>query len=101
LRFEFDASIKPDIATGKGSGGKGQLYIDDKLVGQTDIPYTLPLTMGLSAGASVGSDPGSPAIPDYQPPFEFTGKIYTATVDVSGDLIKDDEAAMKMMMARQ
>ena len=101
FRFEFDAAIKPDIATGKGSGGIGQLYIDDKLAGQSDIPYTLPLTMGLSAGAAVGADPGSPAIPDYNPPFEFSGKIYTVTVDVSGELIIDDEAAMKAIMARQ
>jgi len=31
---------------------------------------------------------------DYQPPFKFTGKIYSATVDVSRDLIGDKEAEM-------
>ncbi len=101
FRFEFEVTVKPDIAAGKGAGGKGQLYIDDKLVGQSDIPYTLPLTMGLSAGAAVGADPGSPAIPIYKPPFEFSGTIYKVTVDVSGELIKDDEASMKAIMARQ
>ena len=101
FRFEFEVTGKPDIANGKGTPGKAQLYIDDKLTGQTDFPYTLPLIMGLSAGASVGCDPGSPAIPDYKPPFEFTGKIYNVVVDVTGDLIKDDEAHSKMIMARQ
>ena len=86
---------------GKGCGGTAQLYVDDKLVGQAEIPYTMPLSMGLGAGASVGCDPGSPTIPDYKPPYEFTGKLYTVTVDVSGDLIKDDEAAMRSIMARQ
>lgn len=101
LRFEFEVTIKPDVAKGKGAGGNAQLYFDDKLVGQAEIPYTLPLIMGLGAGASVGCDPGSPTIPEYNPPYEFTGKIHTVTIDVSGDLIKDDEAALKMIMARQ
>lgn len=101
LRYEFEVTIKPDAAKGRGAGGNAQLYIDDKLVGQTEIPYTLPISMGLGAGAAVGSDPGSPTIPDYKPPYEFTGKIFTVTVDVSGELIVDKEADLKMIMARQ
>lgn len=101
FRFEFEVTGKPDIAKGKGTPGKAQLYIDDKLVGQEELPYTIPLMLGLSAGAAVGRDPGSPTVPDYEPPFEFTGKIYSAVVDVSGELIKDDESAMKVLMARQ
>lgn len=101
LRFEFEVKGKPDIANGKGTPGTAQLYIDGKLVGETEFPYTMPLSMGLGAGASVGCDPGSPAIPDYKPPFEFNGKIFTVTVDVSGDLIQDHESAAKIMMARQ
>jgi arylsulfatase len=37
----------------------------------------------------------------YQAPFAYTGKLYTVTIDVSGELIKDDEAEMRMIMARQ
>jgi hypothetical protein len=40
-------------------------------------------------------------VPEYQPPFEFTGKIYSVTVDVSGQLIEDKEAEVRMVMARQ
>jgi hypothetical protein len=31
----------------------------------------------------------------------FTGKIKQETVDVSGDLIEDDEAKVRMLTARQ
>ena len=48
-----------------------------------------------------GADPGSPVWDIYQPPFKFTGTLYSATVDVSGELIVDDEQVMKMIMARQ
>jgi len=101
FRFEFEVTGKPDIAKGKGSPGKAQLYIDGKLLGQSEFPYTIPLTMGLGAGASVGSDPGSPTTPNYKPPFKFTGRIYSAVVDVSGELIQDKESEAKIAMARQ
>lgn len=101
LRFEFEATGKPDPLKGKGSAGTAQLYIDDKLVGETKFPYTIPLSMGLGAGASVGCDPGSPTTPAYKPPFRFTGTIHSVVVDVSGDLVKDEEAHAKIIMARQ
>jgi hypothetical protein len=37
----------------------------------------------------------------YKPPFKFTGTLYSATVDMSGDMIKDNERALKVVMARQ
>jgi hypothetical protein len=40
-------------------------------------------------------------IPDYQAPFRFTGTLYSVTVDLSGDLIVDSEAEVRMAMARQ
>jgi hypothetical protein len=33
--------------------------------------------------------------------FKFTGTLYGVTVDLSGELIKDTEAEMRMAMARQ
>lgn len=39
-------------------------------------------------------------MPEYQPPFEFTGRIYSVTVDVSGQLIEDKEAEVQMLLAR-
>ncbi|MBI4831419.1 MAG: arylsulfatase [Candidatus Lindowbacteria bacterium] len=101
LRFEFEVTGKPDIRNGKGAPGRGQLYIDKKLVGQADIPLTMPLSLGLAGGIVCGADTGASVTPDYKPPFAFTGKLYGVTVDVSGELIKDDEAALRMVMARQ
>ncbi|PAV13187.1 hypothetical protein ASJ81_04100 [Methanosarcina spelaei] len=101
LRFEFEVTGKPDVANGKGAPGKAQLYIDGKLVGQAEIPVTTPLVLGLTSGVTCGSAHGSPVTPDYEPPFEFTGKIYRVTVDVSGKLIEDKEAETRMVMARQ
>jgi arylsulfatase len=45
--------------------------------------------------------PGAPVTPDYEPPIEYTGAFHSVTVEVSGDLIVDDEAEMRMIMARQ
>jgi len=101
LRFEFEVTGKPDIPNGKGAPGRGQLYIDDTLVGQGDIALTMPLTLGIVAGIVCGADIGSPVWNKYKPPFTFTGMLHSVTVDVSGDLIKDTEAAMRMAMARQ
>jgi arylsulfatase len=55
----------------------------------------------LGGGFVCGADSGSPVCDKYKSPFKFTGKLYSVTVDVSGDLIKDDEMAMKTIMMRQ
>ena len=102
LRFEFEVTGKPDIGSGKGVPGRAQLYFDDKLVGQADFPYTTPFTFGVAGGAiECGRDGGSAVTPEYAPPFEFTGMIHSVTVDVSGELIKDTEAEVRQIMARQ
>ena len=101
LRFEFEVTGKPDIAHGKGVPGRGQLYIDGKLVGQTDIPLTNSLAIGLLSAIICGADPGAPVTPNYKPPFPFAGTIHSVTVDVSGELIKDEEAEMRRLLARQ
>ena len=101
LRYEFEPTGKAEVGKGLGAPGRGQLYIDGKLVGQLDLPKTIPLCVGLGGGVTAGADPGSPVTELYKPPFAFTGTIHTAVIDVSGDLIKDDEATMRMAMARQ
>jgi hypothetical protein len=44
---------------------------------------------------------GAPVWDQYTPPFHFTGTLHKVTVDVSGELIKDSEAEMRIVMARQ
>ncbi|MBI4831484.1 MAG: arylsulfatase [Candidatus Lindowbacteria bacterium] len=101
LRFEFEATGEPDFAEGKGTPGLGRLYIDGKQVGQVEMPITTPFSMGLSGGIRVGALPGAPIVPETAAPFTFTGTIYRVTVDVSGTLIKDTDAEIRMAMARQ
>ena len=99
LRFEFEPTGKPDIAQGKGTPGRAQLYVNGQLVAQADFPVTTPIAF--NPGALVcGANPGSPITPDYQPPFRFTGTLHTATIDLSGDLITDTESEMRVAMAR-
>jgi arylsulfatase A-like enzyme len=100
LRFEFEPTDKPDIAQGRGAPGRGQLYVDGELVGETDMPVTTPIMFN-PGGMSCGANPSSPVTPDYQSPFRFTGTLHSVTVDVSGDLIVDTESEIRMALSRQ
>ena len=100
LRFEFEPTGKPDMAHGRGAPGRLQLYIDGKLVGNAEAPTTTPFVINPGA-LSVGLNVGSPVTPEYTSPFRFTGTIHKVTVDVSGELIVDQEAELRAHMARQ
>jgi hypothetical protein len=105
LRYEFEPTGKPDIARGKGAPGRAQLYLNDKLVGQADLPVTVPLLLGLGGGLTVGRNPGSAVSRLYGPPFAFTGTIFKVMADVSGQMLQDTEeerkAVAKRAMSRQ
>ncbi|MGZ4848152.1 MAG: arylsulfatase, partial [Halobacteriota archaeon] len=101
LRYEFEPTGKPDIAQGKGVPARGQLYINRKLVASIDMPHSVPIMFG-TQGLSCGYDGGEPAAPEeYREPFRFTGTIKRVTLDLSGELIPDTEAEMKIALARQ
>jgi arylsulfatase len=101
LRAEFEKTGEPDVAKGKGVPGKVRLYVDDNVIGEGDIPVTMPLALGLAGGIACGVDQGSPVTRDYKTPFAFTGKLYSVTVDVSGELVRDHENELAIAMARQ
>jgi arylsulfatase len=70
-------------------------------VGQAEAPYTTPIVFELE-GLSCGYDFGAPVLEAvYQPPFAFTGTLHSVTINVSGDLIEDDEAIARLMIAQQ
>jgi arylsulfatase len=100
LRYEFEPHGQPDVAKGHGMPGRLQLYIDGKLVAETDAPYTTPFAFNPGA-LTCGADPGSAVSNDYEAPFGFNGTLHTVTVDLSGELISDPEAELKLHMARQ
>ena len=101
LRFEFEPTGKPDIAHGKGTPARAQLYVDGKLAGQTDLPVTIPLDIGITDGLTCGRDDGSTVTTDYQGPFAFSGALEKVVVDISGDLIEDHDARLRSTMAHQ
>ena len=101
LRFEFAPTGKPDLAHGKGTPARGQLYVNGKLVGQGDLPVTIPLDIGITDGLSCGRDEGSTVTSAYQGPFAFTGTLEKIVVDVSGELYEDKAAQMRAVMAHQ
>jgi arylsulfatase len=100
LRFEFEPASAPDIANGKGSPGRAQLYLDGQLIAQNDFPVTTPIGFN-PGGLTCGANPGSAITTDYAAPFCFTGTLRTVTVDLSGELITDTDSEMRMAMARQ
>jgi arylsulfatase len=102
LRYEFEPDGQPDMTKGHGMPGRFQLYIDDQLVlvGNLDVPYTTPVAFNPGA-LTCGADPGSTVTDDYKAPYRFTGTLHTVTVDLSGELIRDAEAELKLHMARQ
>lgn len=100
LRYEFEPTGQPDVRHGKGAPGHARLYIDGSLVGNADFHLTTPITFGIE-GLSCGYDFGEGVSRRYRAPFPFTGTIHSVTVDLSGDLIRDTEADMRVLLARQ
>ncbi|WP_440955260.1 sulfatase-like hydrolase/transferase [Methanosarcina sp. Mfa9] len=101
LRYEFEKTGEPDFSKGKGSAGRSQLYVNGELVASKDLPYTVPNLFGI-IGLSCGYDAADSVHPEeYRAPFTFTGRIRQVELDVSGELIKDDEADLKRMMTEQ
>jgi arylsulfatase A-like enzyme len=101
LRFEFEPTGAPDFATGKGAPGRFQLYVNGSLVANLDVPHTTPAIYELE-GLSCGYDFGAPVLADvYDPPFAFTGTIHEVVIDVGGELIEDDAATLRRLMAQQ
>ena len=90
----------PTSPPGRAHPGRLQLYVDGALVGAAEAPVTTPFALNPGA-LTCGSNPGSPITPDYPSPFRFTGTIEHVTIDVSGDLIIDPEAELRVHMARQ
>jgi arylsulfatase len=100
LRFEFEPTGQPDMAHGRGVPARLQLYVDGALAASADAPYTTPFAFNPGA-VSCGHNPGSPVTPEYTSPFRFTGRLDEVVVDVSGELIVDSEAELRLHMARQ
>ncbi len=101
LSYEFEVTTPPDLQHGKGAAGVGKLFINEKPVGQMELPVTMPIVIGIAGGLTSGRDP-APTVADlYKAPFPFTGTLHRVIVDVSGERIEDHEAEIRLALARQ
>jgi arylsulfatase A-like enzyme len=91
LGFEFER-------TGEHRG-TGRLYVDERLVGEGEIPRFTPIAFG--GGLHVGRDPLSPVAEDYEAPFAFTGVLHEVVVDVSGRPHRDLAAEVGLALSLQ
>ena len=57
-----------DLAQGRGTPGRAQLYFGDRLVATEDIPTTTPISLGLTSPMTIGEAPGAPVCPDIDRP---------------------------------
>jgi arylsulfatase A-like enzyme len=101
LSFEFEPTGEAQPLRGKGTPGIAKLFVDGRPVGESKFPVTIPIAMGLASGVNVGADAGAPVTEEYEPPFAFTGTVEKVVYDVSGEHVVDQEAEIRMALARQ
>jgi len=85
--FKYDGMGPGTMAFGSyagiGQGGTGVLKVDGKEVATQKMAHTLPFIMQWDENLDIGSDTGSPVNDaDYQPPFNFTGKLDKVTLTI-------------------
>ena len=76
-------TLKFDFAYdgGRGAGGTGSIFLDDKKIGEGKIAKTHSNTFGIDETADVGVDQNTPVNPAYKGKSKFTGKIKKVTVE--------------------
>ena len=81
---EGPATIRIEFVSdgGVGKGGKVELYVNDKKVGEGRVAKTVPGRFSADETFDIGVDTGSPVSNDYKSPNAFTGKIKKVTFDL-------------------
>lgn len=101
MHHEFEPTDKPNPATGKVTPAMSQLYINNKLVGVVQMPYSAPNMFG-SKRLRCGYDGGDPVAPEeYTDAFKFTDIGKSVTLDLSSELIPGSDTGTKIAMTRQ
>ena len=77
-------TLKFDFAYegGRGAGGVGTIYLDDKKIGEGKIGKTNSNTFGIDESADVGVDENTPVVLTYKGKEKFPGKINKVTIDL-------------------
>ena len=58
------------------------LLADDKPVATGRLEHTLANVFSMTDGLEIGIDLGSPINFEYEPPFRFTGRLESVTLDL-------------------
>jgi arylsulfatase len=85
--FKYDglgaATLAYGSFSGLGQGGTGVLKVDGTAVATQKMEHTLPFILQWDEALDVGSDTLTGVDDeDYQPPFEFTGKLNKVTLTI-------------------
>ncbi|MEZ5207774.1 MAG: arylsulfatase [Acidimicrobiales bacterium] len=101
LRVEVVLVGAPDAARGHGKPAEVRLYVDDVPAGYGELPWTVPNLFAI-VGVSCGFAAYDTVDPDrFLAPFPFTGDLTHVRLDVSGDLVIDEVAEFRRLMAQQ
>lgn len=100
MEFEYDGG-------GLGKGGRVDLYVDGKPVGEGRLKGSVPLVFSADETTDVGCDGASPVSDDYGPrDSDFSGRVKWVRIDLGDDaksaehLITPEER-FRLAMARQ
>jgi len=88
IRYEFAYD-----GGGLGKGGKATISVNGKQVATGRIERTQCCFYSADEGTDVGADEGTPVTEAYKPPFKFTGKIASVTVELKETKAADREEA--------
>ncbi|CDO87292.1 arylsulfatase [Mycobacterium triplex] len=79
VRMLFE-SARPVV----GSGGRVTLWVDDRMIGEGELPQTVSLAFTSYAGMDIGRDNGLVVDRDYQDraPYAFTGTVKEVVFDL-------------------
>ena len=82
--------------------GIGRLIIDERVVGEAEIPRLTPVRHSLTGGGvTCGWEQGPAVGSGYEAPFRFTGVLERVVVEVSGDGHRDPAAEFEAIMSEQ
>jgi arylsulfatase len=66
-------------------GGIGELYVNDELVDEVEMPLMHISTYSLAETFDIGMDTGTQVSDLYDDPFEFDGELDRVVINLTGD----------------
>jgi arylsulfatase len=95
-----DHTIRWTLTRVDRTSGRGELFVDDVLVGALDIPRVIRGFAAFS-GMSIGCDLIAPVGTTYESPFPFTGVLHRVEVEVDDGSGSDEGAELRNEMGKQ